>query len=229
MFVSGPPVHPNCRCVIGPDNIWTDAGDARVCPFCMTLGASWNLSLDTPPSDQQVDEILDREGRAQFKKAIERDSTIADAVIKDAADKVSGGILIEVKTGGRFMFTSEPLTVAIEREAVRKIAEAKARAPLKPGRVIPGMGELSEEVWFEPAPFGRQKPVTAKIATVLIAETQTHMVVRRGGRYLVQTIGGKTIASDDTLALALLILLALAERERRKAEERELVELEARA
>lgn len=214
-FSQTPPVHMNCRCAIGPDGVWTDAGDARVCPYCMTLGAAWNLSLDEPPNEQEVDDLLDAQERETMRKAIERDSKVADAIISGAAEKATGGLVVEVAT------TGEPLTVAIEREATKRVAAAKAGAPLQPGRIIPYLGEITEPVWFEPAPFGRKRPVTEQIATVLIAETPTHNVVRKGGRYYIRTVGGKTVASDDNLALALLILLALAENERRKREERE--------
>lgn len=202
----------NCRCVIGPDDVWTDAGDARVCLYCMTLGASWNLKLDTPPNDQEIADLLDKDGHEAFRKAVERDSGVADAVIKDAAQKATGGIVIDITPGA-----GETYTVAIEREATRKLAEARAAASIKPGTFVPGIGEVTEGIIFEPAPFGRKRPA---LVSVVIAETPTHNVIRKMGRYYVRTAGGKVVASDDNLALALLILLALAERERRKREER---------
>jgi hypothetical protein len=184
----------------------------------MTLGASWNLRLDTPPSEQDIDEILDKDGREAFRKAIERDRGVADAVIKDAARKSTGGIIAEIPLPSprARVGTGEALTVRVEREATRRLAEARAKAAIKPGTIIPDLGEVGEGMIFEPAPFGRKKPV---VVSVVIASTPTHRVVRKVGRYYVQTIGGKTLATDDTLGLALLILLALAERERRKREE----------
>lgn len=208
---STPPVHPNCRCAIGPDGVWTDAGDARVCPFCMTLGAAWNLRLDDPPSDQEVEAILDRDGREAFRKAIERDSGVADAVIVDAQRVATGGIILEVGPP-----IGEPWTIAIERVATRKLAEARAAAPIRPPQEVPGFGPVREGIVFEPARDGRKRPV---LVSVVIAETETHRVIRRAGRYYTQTIGGRTIAADDNLALSLLLLLAIIEAERRRREE----------
>lgn len=211
-----PPVHPNCRCIIGPDNIWTDAGDARVCIYCMTLGASWNLRQDIPPDDQEISEFLDKQGREGFRKAIERDSTVADAVIADAAEISDGGILADTPIS--IAAPGETLTVRVEREATRRLAHARARAPIQPLARVPGMTPIPEAVEFVPAPRGRKMPT---VVSVVVAETPTHRVVRKLGRYYVQTRGGRTLAVDDTLALALLILVALAENERRKREQRD--------
>lgn len=209
-----PPVHQNCRCTIGPDGVWTDAGDARVCLYCMTLGASWNLRLEQPLPEQEaaIDELLDKQGRTEFRKAIEKDSVVADAVIRDAAAASEAGLLADISTSG-----GEALTVRVEREATRRLAQARAGAAIPPGRDIPGLGQTVEGLIFETLPGGRKKPV---MLSVLIAQTGGHKVIRRAGRYYVQTTGGRTVASDDTLGLALLILLALAERERQKREER---------
>lgn len=213
MFNATPPVHPNCRCVIGPDDVWTDAGDARVCPYCMTLGAAWNLKLDVPPDTQEIDDLLDKQGREEFRKAIQRDSGVADQVIKDAAEKAVAGVAVDIRP-----IAGEAMTATIEREATRRLAEARAAAPIRPGMIVPGIGEVTEGIIFEPAPFGRKKPA---VISVMIAETPTHHVIRKLGKYYVRTAGGKVLASDDNLALALLILLALVENERRNREERE--------
>lgn len=208
-----PPVHNNCRCVIGPDNVWTDAGDARVCVYCMTLGAAWNLRLDEVPDQQEVDDILDKQGREEFRKAIEKDSRVADAVIRDSAEKAIAGVLVDVRPAA-----TETWTIAVEREATRRLAEARAKAPIQPFARVPGLTPIPEAVEFVPAPGGRQRP---QVVQVLIAATPTHRVVRKMGRYYILTAGGRVVGSDDNLALALLILLALAENERRRNAERE--------
>lgn len=265
MFNATPPVHPNCRCVIGPDEVWTDAGDARVCPYCMTLGAAWNLSRAEPPGDQEIEAILDRQIAPKVKERIARDTSVANALVQDAAKKFPRGLVADVvketqpelerraatlrklreqlarlqalrgaavtpaveaeiaviKKDIKIASEVESLTVAVEREATRRVSAARAAAPLQAGHIVPGIGELTEPVWFEPAPFGRKAPVTAKSASVLMVETPTHIMVRKAGRYYIRTLGGKALASDDNLALALLILLALVENERRNREERE--------
>lgn len=182
----------------------------------MTLGAAWNLTLETPPSDQDVSEILDRDGREAFRKAIEKDRGVADAIIQDAKDKADGGIISEIgiATGPE----AEPLTVQVEREATRRMAVKRAAAQLTSQRVLPEFQpRIRDAVVFEPAAGGRLKP------TVLYEVIQTsgnYRVIRRMGRYYIQTIGGRTLATDDTLGVALLILLALLERERRKRGEK---------
>lgn len=221
---STPPVHPNCRCVIGPDGVWYDAEDAKVCVYCMTLGAAWNLKLDEPPDEQEIADLLDRDGREAFRKAIERDSTVADAIIGDAQRKATGGIIIEVGP------SAEPMTVTIERLATQRLAELRARARIRVDRVPESLRPmLPDAADFAPG----AGPKVPRIVQVVIAETEHARVVRHARRakigdkwviqqsYYVQTAGGRSVARDDTLGLALLILLALEERERRKREQRE--------
>ncbi len=87
-----PPVHPNCRCAL-IDGVWYDAQDARVCPICMLLGASWNLQLDIPMDDKEVARILDEKDLENFRKAIEKDTALADKVIQQVAESAESGIV----------------------------------------------------------------------------------------------------------------------------------------
>lgn len=180
----------------------------------MTLGASWNAGLDTPTDSAEVDAQLDRAKQDEFLKAIERDSTIADRVIGDAAKVVESGVLKRVPL---VAITPEAgtLTVRVEREIVRAMAEARAAAAIPAGAKVPGLGYTSDGLVFE-VTGGRKRPT---FVSVNVATGKTHRVIKRRGRYLVQAINGKTLGNVDNLALALL-LLALLEKERRDAEER---------
>ena len=53
--------------------------------------------------------------------------------------------------------------------------------------------------------------------SVVMAQGGGYRVVRRRGKYIVQTLGGRTVDNVDNLALALL-LFALLEKKRRDAE-----------
>lgn len=210
--------HYNCRCDVGPDGVWTDAGDARVCPMCMALGASWNASLDVPLTDAEADEILDRAGKKEVAKAIARDQTVADAVIADAAGVAESGVLAEqgiaIGVGG------ESLTIQVERRAVALLGEARARSAVPIGTQVRGV-PITEGLVFESA-GGRKRPV---FVSVNIATGRTYRVIRRRGKYLLQTAGGRTIDSGDNLALILLLFAAL--EKARRDEEARTRELEA--
>lgn len=179
----------------------------------MALGASWNARLDVPVDDAEALETLDKSKRAEFLKAIERDSTVADTVIEDAAAQASGGLVTRIPriTIGT---NAETLTVQIEREANRVLAERRARAAIPPGRRVPGLGDTTEGLIYEPAAGGRKAP---KFVSVVIAEGPGYRVIRRRGKYIVQTLGGRAVDNVDNLALALL-LFALLEKKRRDAE-----------
>lgn len=199
--------------MIGPDNVWTDANDARVCVYCMTMGASWNARLDVPIDDAEALETLDRAKRDEFLKAIEKDSTIADQVIQDAASQADSGLITRVPTRGITISAEESMTVRIEREANRVLAERRAQAAIPPGRRVPGLGDTTEGLIYEPS-GGRLAP---RFVSVIVAEGPGYRVVRRRGKYIVQTLGGRTVDNVDSLALALL-LFALLEKRRRDAE-----------
>lgn len=212
-----PPVHPRCRCVIGPDGIWTDAGDARVCPICMTLGASWNARLDVPISEQEADDLLSKSKREEFKRAIERDQSIADTVIREAIERTDEGIAasrISIAVDG-----AESLTTVVEREINRAVAEARAAAPVQLGTHVAG-APTPEAVTFVRS-AGRKVP---QFATVTIARGRGYTVLRRQSRYIVQDQVGKTLFSVSTdevggLALALLIFTLLQKRDEAREEE----------
>lgn len=195
---------------MGADDIWTDAGDARVCPMCMSLGASWNARLDTPISSEEADEALDRAKRKEFLKAIEKDSTIADQIIRDAAATAESGLIKNIHIGT----AGETLTVRVEREAVRILADARARAAVPIGTPVRGFGPTTEGLIFEPTPSGRKAP---RFVSVTIAQGLRYRVLRRRGKYVLQTTGGRAIESGDNLAL-LLLLFALMEKKRRDEE-----------
>jgi hypothetical protein len=203
--------------VIGPDNIWTDANDARVCVYCMTMGASWNARLDVPIDDAEALETLDNAKRKEFLQAIERDSSIADQVIADAAAQAESGLITRVPTRGITIGidAGESMTVKIEREANRVLAERRAKAAIPPGRRVPGLGETTEGLIYEPK-AGRKAP---QFVSVVVAQGVGYRVIRRRGKYIVQTLGGRAVDNVDSLALALL-LFALLEKRRRDAEKK---------
>lgn len=188
----------------------------------MALGASWNARADQPIDDAETLEMLDSSKRDEFLKAIERDSTIADQVIADAAAQSRGGLVSRIgiapsQAGG------ESLTIHIEREVNRVLAEQRAQAAIPPGRRVPGIGTTTEGLVYEPAKGGRLAP---RFVSVNVAEGTGFRVIRRRGKYLVQTMGGKTVESLDNLALALL-LFALLEKKRRDREAKKREEQEA--
>ena len=116
-----PPVHPNCRCTIGADGVWYDAQDARVCPVCMLLGASWNLQLDIPMDEGEVARILDEKDLEDFRKAIEKDTGLRERVIAQAIEAADSGVAkLAVPQAGEAMQT------AVEREIVKARAAARA-------------------------------------------------------------------------------------------------------
>lgn len=179
----------------------------------MTMGASWNARLDVPISDAEALETLDKAKRDEFLDAIERDSGVADKVIEDAAAQAEGGIITRIPRIS-IGFEGEPLTIRIEREANRVLAERRAQAAIPAGRTVPGLGVTTEGMIYEPAAGGRLKPT---FVSVVIAEGRSHRLLRRRGRYILQTLGGRAVDSGDNLAL-LLLLFALLEKKRRDAE-----------
>ncbi len=294
-----PPVHPNCRCAL-IDGVWYDAQDARVCPICMLLGASWNLQLDIPMDDKEVARILDEKDLENFRKAIEKDTALADKVIQQVAESAESGIVKQaideqaiekakraaliaknrarlarlkiLRTEAKKKMQAaaenaqkaltpesrdvaheeervaanevsaidsesivldgeidvaqragaETLDKAIEREIVKARAAARAAAPIQAGRVVPGLGVTPDALVFETTPVGK----VARLVSVNVASGQAYRVIWRGGKYLLQTIGGRTIDSDDDLWW-LLLLLALLEKKRRDDLERERLAREA--
>lgn len=180
----------------------------------MTMGASWNARLDVPIDDAEALQTLDKAKREEFLKAIEKDSTIADQVITDAAAQASDGLIARVPRGIIIGTEAESLTIRIEREANRVLAERRAQAAIPPGRRVPGLGDTTEGLIYEPTPAGRMKPT---FVSVVMAQGGGYRVVRRRGKYIVQTLGGRTVDNVDNLALALL-LFALLEKKRRDAE-----------
>lgn len=294
-----PPVHPNCRCAL-IDGIWYDAQDARVCPICMLLGASWNLQLDIPMDDKEVARILDEKDLENFRKAIEKDTALADKVIQQVAESAESGIVKQaidaqaiekakraaliaknrarlarlkiLRTEAKKKMQAaaenaqkaltpesrdvaheeervaanevsaidsesivldgeidvaqragaETLDKAIEREIVKARAAARAAAPIQAGRVVPGLGVTPDALVFETTPVGK----VARLVSVNVASGQAYRVIWRGGKYLLQTVGGRTIDSDDDLWW-LLLLLALMEKKRRDDLERERLAREA--
>lgn len=214
MEIWAPPVHPSCRCHIGPDNIWYDAEDARVCTMCLTLGASWNARADQPLSPEEADAALDKAKRKEVMTAIARDSKVADTIIIDASTAAESGVLTEVAPPSIGIgMDAETMTIRVERAITRKLAEAQTKAALPKGARMPGGGVTDEAIIFEKA--GRKlKP---SFVSVNVATGKGFRVLRRQGKYLVQTVTGKAIDSVDTLALALL-LFALLEKQRRDDE-----------
>ena len=205
-----PPVHPNCRCTIGADGVWYDAQDARVCPTCMLLGASWNLQLDIPMDEGEVARILDEKDLEDFRKAIEKDTGLRERVIAQAIEAADSGVAkLAVPQAGEAMQT------AVEREIVKARAAARAAAPIQAGRIIPGLGTAPDALVFETTPVGK----VARLVSVNVASGAAYRVIWRGGKYLLQTVGGRTIDSGDDLWW-LLLLLALLEKKRRDEEER---------
>lgn len=266
-----PPVHNHCRCWISPDGIWYDAQDARVCTQCMVLGASYNAMSDIPQDPKEVDRLLDQKTFEEVKKAIERDSGLANRIIEQSATNLQSGVLkvaveaiqpelvaraanmarlraqierlmelrkvavgaeaaaieaeiAEVAKAISAEAQAAPsLTVVVEREIVRARAAARAAAPIQAGRVAPGIGAAPDAIVFETTPVGK----VARLVSVNVATGAGHRVIWRGGKYLLQTTGGRTIDSNADLWW-LLLLLALLEKKRRDDEERKKREAEAR-
>lgn len=191
-----PPVHPNCRCVIGEDGVWTDAEDARVCEYCMVLGASWNFSFETSgaPSGDEIDEILDTKFWKDFKKALEKDVAVANKVVEQLAPKATEGILAN-KT---FPISTEVRhTVAIELE-INQVKSA-----------------MKQDFGTEFVPFGvRKRP---KFIEVLVWGLGSITLVKQKDRYIVRKNSkikySRTADSNADLLLALLFAAALAENE----------------
>lgn len=204
-----PPVHPQCRCAL-IDGIWYDAQDARVCPACMLLGASWNLQLDIPMEPGEVARILDEKDLEDFRKAIEKDTGLRERVIGQAIQAADSGVAkFAVPQAGESMQT------AIEREIVRARAAARAAAPIQAGRVVPGLGTTPDALVFESSAVGK----VARLVSVNVASGAGYRVIWRGGKYLLQTVGGRTLDSSGDLWW-LLLLLALLEKKRHDEEER---------
>lgn len=204
-----PPVHPNCRCAL-IDGVWYDAQDARVCPICMLLGASWNLQLDIPMDDKEVARILDEKDLENFRKAIEKDTGLRERVIEQAIRAADSGVAkFAVPQAG------ESMQIAVEREIVKARAAARAAAPIQAGRVVPGLGVTPDALVFETTPVGK----VARLVSVNVASGQSYRVIWRNGVYLLQTTGGRTLDSDTDLWW-LLLILALLEKKRRDDLER---------
>lgn len=205
-----PPVHPNCRCQL-IDGIWYDAQDARVCPVCMLLGASWNLQMDVPQDPDEVARILDQKDIEDFRKAIEKDTGLRDRVVAQAIQVAeSGAAKLAMPIAG------ETMEKAIEREIIKARAAARAAAPVQAGRVVPGLGTTPDALVFETTPVGK----VARLVSVNVASGKAYRVIWRGGKYLLQTVGGRTVDSGDDLWW-LLLLLALMEKKRRDDAQRE--------
>ena len=204
-----PPVHPNCRCQI-VDDVWYDAQDARVCPTCMLLGASWNIRLDVPIDPEEIGRLLDQRTLDDFKRAVAADSTLADRVIVQAGQSLESGVLKGVTP-----IQGEPMHVTVEREIVKARAAARARAPVLMGKLVPGFGAAPDALVFETTPIGKK----ATLVSVNVATGAGYRVIWRGGKYLLQTVGGRTLDSSGDLWW-LLLLLALLEKKRRDEEER---------
>ena len=318
-----PPVHPNCRCTIGADGVWYDAQDARVCPTCMLLGASWNLQLDIPMDEGEVARILDEKTLADFKAAVERDELLTNRVVEQVVEQLDSGVakqavesaegqallgkakkaraqleklkalratlraeaasaaseakaalpeearaavdaaiaadapladktvdeIIKSKaangraiidkladTARRLGPINDEIVAAqkeikaadmrplIEREIVKARAAARAAAPIQAGRIIPGLGTAPDALVFETTPVGK----VARLVSVNVASGAAYRVIWRGGKYLLQTVGGRTIDSGGDLWW-LLLLLALLEKKRRDEEERRKAQEAARS
>jgi hypothetical protein len=207
--------HPGCRCDIGPDNVWTDAGDARVCTICLTMGAAWNLQQDVPMDPAFIDEVLDARGRGEFRKALARDSALSDDVIRQAAEKAERGLIVRedlnpATTGQPGLLAPLSRTNAVERAIVRAANEARAQASVKVGARIPGTGAATQEAVSITKVGGRVKP---EFISVEVAGDKDFKVVRRAGKYLVQTSDGKTRYADDNLALSLLLFALLVKKQ----------------
>lgn len=205
-----PPVHQNCRCFIGADDVWYDAQDARVCPTCMLLGASWNMRLDVPQDPNEIERLLDRDTLEQVREAVAKDRRVIDRIIMQGAEIAESGIIKQVTS-----VAGEPLQIAIEREIVKARAAARAAAPIQAGRVVPGLGRTPDALVFETTPVGK----SARLVSVNVATGRSFRVLWRGGKYLLQTVGGRTIDSS-TDVWWLLLLLGLLEKKRRDDEER---------
>lgn len=176
----------------------------------MLLGASWNLQLDIPMDEGEVARILDEKDLEDFRKAIEKDTGLRERVIAQAIEAADSGVAkLAVPQAGEAMQT------AVEREIVKARAAARAAAPIQAGRVVPGLGTAPDALVFETTPVGK----VARLVSVNVASGVAYRVIWRGGKYLLQTVGGRTIDSGEDLWW-LLLLLALLEKKRRDEEER---------
>lgn len=180
--------------------------------------------------------MLDQAKQEEVKAAIAKDSKLADNIIVDAAAKAKSGLLAEFNFGTSAA-SAEPLTVQIEREATKKLAQARAAAAIPQGQKIPGLGDAADAIEFQRMPSGRLKPslVTIEIASsagraaagATATAGKSFSVIRRGGKYLVQSATGKTVFSDTSLALALLIFALLVKREQEKENARHAAAMQA--
>lgn len=181
-----------------------------MCPTCMLLGASWNMQLDVPMSEAEVGRLLDEQTLDEFRMAVERDPALADRVVKQAGESAETGIIKHI-----LWTDAESAQHAIEREMVKARAAARAAAPIQAGRVVPGLGATPDALVFESTPIGKK----ATLVSVNVATGAGYRVIWRGGKYLLQTVGGRTLDSSGDLWW-LLLLLALLEKKRRDDEER---------
>lgn len=165
---------------------------------------------DIPQDPKEIERLLDEQNYAEFKKAIERDSGLADRVIEQAGQAMESGVIKFVTP-----VAGESYTIAVEREIVKARAAARAAAPIQAGRVVPGFGVTPDALVFETTPVGK----AARLVSVNVATGAAYRVIWRGGRYLLQTVGGRTIDSGEDLWW-LLFLLALLEKKRRDEDER---------
>lgn len=177
----------------------------------MLLGASWNMQLDIPMDANEVGRILDEQDIEQFRQAIERDKDLRDKVIGQAVQAAESGVAKQAMP-----VAGESLQTAIEREIVKARAAARSAAPIQAGRVVPGLGTTPDALVFETTPVGK----VARLVSVNVASGQGYRVIWRGGKYLLQTVGGKTLDSSDSDLWWLLLLLALMEKKRRDDEEK---------
>lgn len=221
-----PPAHENCRCVLGPDDVWTDASDSRVCTQCLTLGAAWNLALDVPVGSAEVDEALDASRRKDFLDAIKSDSATADRVIVSAAEKAESGIIKNVSMTPsanvpELGLPQETLTNRLEKAIVKETAGARAKAAIPMGARLGGT-PIPEAVEIKRIPpHGRVKP---EFVTVTVAGNKQYEVIKRVGRYYVRdTATGKTLYSGENLAMMLLLFGLLTKKREAKQEEKDIV------
>jgi hypothetical protein len=168
------------------------------------------MRLDIPMEPGEVAKLLDEQTLNEFRKAVEADTTLADKVIAQAAETIESGVIKGVT------FTdAEAAHITIEKEIVKARAVARANAAIQAGRFVPGLGATPDALVFETTPVGK----VARLVSVNVATGQAYRVIWRGGKYLLQTVGGRTIDSDDDLWW-LLLLLALMEKKRRDDEAR---------
>jgi hypothetical protein len=177
----------------------------------MLLGASWNLRLDVPMNPDEINELLDEKTLNDFRKAVEADTALASRVIVQAGEGLESGVLKGLRP-----IAGEPMHVTVEREIVKARAAARAAAAVPQGHRVMGIGSVPDGLVFETTSGGRKRPM---LISVNVATGQYFKVIWRNGRYLLMTIGNRTLDSDTDLWW-LLLLLALLEKQRRDEAER---------